>query len=89
MNITEYLPANEDFRAVAQAEELRAAKSLLKAATIRRDKELKQINDHPKRSDDDLTQDVIYKLGMVRALNWIIDLPGKASEYLNHLPEGD
>ena len=65
-----------------------ASRALLKAADLRRDKIREQVENEPKRSEN-LKEDVVYKLGMISGLNFILDLPGKANEHIKTLPEGD
>ena len=89
MNLKEYLPTNEAFSQVSGAESVGAGKYLLQAARIRRDKERELNENHPKRDDNDLRNDFVYKAGFIAAMNWILDLPGKARDQLNKLPEGD
>jgi len=88
MNPKDYLPSNDDFNAVASAYEIRAAKSLLKAAEIRRNKERDNIELNPKRDDENLKNDIVYKLGLIAGLNFIIDLPREAKKHIHNL-EGD
>ena len=89
MNLTEYLPTNEAYTQVAGARAVGATKHLLRAAEIRRDKEREQNENYPRRDDSDLRNDFVYKSGYIAALNWILDLPDKARNHINNLPEGE
>ena len=88
MNLTDYITTSEDFHQISGASSVGASRALLKAAGVKRDKIREQVENEPKRSDI-LKDDVIYKLGMISGLNFILDLPGKANDHIKILPEGD
>lgn len=91
MKLIEYLPTNEAWTQVAGIEQVGAAKHLLNAIRIRRDKEREQNENYPIRAGDgfDLRQDIVYRMGFISALNWILELPRKARDQINNLPEGE
>lgn len=89
MKLIEYLPTNEAWTQVAGIEQVGAAKHLLNAIRIRRDKEREQNERLPKRDNSDLRNDIVYKSGYIAALNWILELPRKARDQINNLPEGE
>ena len=88
MNLSDYIKTSKDFHMIAGALDVGASRALLKAAGVRRDKMREQVEDNPKRSES-LKEDIVYKLGMISGLNFIIDLPGKANDHIKTLPEGD
>lgn len=88
MNLTNYIKTSEDFHSISGALDVGASRALLKAAKIMRDKIRNQVEVDPKHTSV-LKEDVIYKLGMISGLNFILDLPGKANDHIKILPEGD
>jgi hypothetical protein len=87
MKLTDYIQKNEDFHLISKALDVGASRALLKAAMCKRNKSRKQAEDEPKRSDN-LKEDIIYRLGFISGLTWILDLPGQANDYLKNL-EGE
>jgi len=55
----------------------------------RRDQIRRQNEDNPKRSSENLKEDIVYKMGFLAGLNFVLDLPEKVREHLKNLPEGD
>lgn len=88
MKLSDYIETSEDFHMIAGASSVGASRALLKAAGIRRDKIRDQVESEPKQ-DKNLKEDVVYKLGAISGLKFIIDLPGKANDHIQNLPEGD
>lgn len=88
MKITDYVKASEDLRLIAAANEVGASRALIKAAEIKRHRIREQVENDPRRHEN-LKEDVVYKLGQLSGLNWVIDLPRKAKDHINSLPEGD
>ena len=88
IKLTDYIKTSEDFHMIAAASDVGSSRALLKAATVRRDKIREQVENEP-RQDENLKEDVVYKLGMISGLNFILDLPGKANDHIKTLPEGD
>lgn len=87
MNITDYIKTNKDFYSLAHAMNVGASRAIIEATTVKRDKVRQELEDDP-RHDTKLKNDIVYKLGVIEGLNWILDLPGKTNEYLKNL-EGD
>ena len=71
MKLTDYIKTSEDFHMVSAAREVGASRALLNAAGVKRDRMRKQVEDSPKRSET-LKEDVVYKLGMISGLNFIL-----------------
>ena len=65
-------------RDLAAAREVGPSRVLLDAAAVERDRVRGQIEKAPRRSSEDLREDVVYKLGELAALNRILGLPEQA-----------
>ncbi len=80
MDLKRYLKDSSEFSDVARANEIVAAQAILKAAEIKRD-ELRQAN------ETNPGDDVMFKQGQIKSLNWILDLPRKANDYIESIGE--
>ena len=82
MNLTNYITTSEDFSLISRASDVGASRALLKAAKVKRDALRKENEEYP------MSPEVVLNLGEIRGLNFILDLPGKANDYIKDL-EGD
>ncbi len=80
MNLEKYIDRSENVTLCSQAEEVRVVQVIFEAAE-KRIEELR--SKKPKRSPEDLTQDIIYILGIVDGLNWVLGLPERSRELRN------
>jgi hypothetical protein len=86
IRIDKYFPNGGDIHDVYEAGSIRAARAILKAVEIRRD-EVRRVNETEPVISDAINKDFRFKLGMVYALNWILELPEQARIYINTLPD--
>lgn len=80
--IDQYLEKSEEIILLSQSEEIEAVRVLLKATKSKRNKIRES---KPKYSPDDLEEDIIFQLGMVKALNWVLGLPARSRHYIDNL----
>lgn len=87
-DIKEYLPENGgggSLNMLATSKEIGAVRVLLYAVEKFRDKIRESTEGSPKHTPDNLKTDLIYLLGMVNALNVVLELPELAKEQLRDL----
>lgn len=83
--IAKYVEKSEDVTLLAQAEQVGVGGALLTAAKIKRDELRARIETKPKHSPEKLEDDLVFVLGMVKALNWILGLPARSREHIEKL----
>lgn len=88
MQLDKYLKTSAAVLEVSRANEIGGAKAILEAALIKRDEIRKEYEENPLRSDQ-IKKDLNFKLGMVAGLNWMLELPEKARQWRDHLPDGE
>lgn len=66
---------------LAGVPETGAGKAFLKAITNRRDTERLTLELNPREARE-IKNDYRYKLGLIAALNWVLDLPKEVNEVL-------
>lgn len=85
MAITKYIKTSDDFLSIKDAHNIGASKALLYAA----EKKLEELRKKkPMRCDADLKKDLVFILGGIEILTWLLELPREAAEYYQKLPEG-
>jgi len=85
MKLSKYITKSEDILLASQAEQVRAVQVLMEAVRLRRD-ELRVLNEeHPKRSPEDLTEDIVGISGEIRGLNWVLMLPQRSKDFIDKL----
>lgn len=85
--ISKYLKESEEIILLSQSEEVEAVRVLLKATEAKRDEIRKILETKPKHSPEDLEDDLVFLLGMVKAFNWVLGLPARSRNYINNLKE--
>ena len=83
--IEKYLDKSEEIVLLSQAEEVAAIRVLLKAIESKRNQVRETLETKPKHSPDDLEDDLVFLLGMVKGLNWALGLPARSRDYINNL----
>jgi len=73
---------------IIEAKEIRAARALLEAGEAKRNEVRKENEENPRRDNQNLKKDIIFKLGMIEGLNWVLELPNSAREYIKTKVEG-
>jgi len=81
-----YLPNSPDYAIMADAPSTGPGRVIMSAARLRRDELLGKVDKNPVRSDE-LKHDLVYILGQINVLNWILELPDKARKVIDKLPE--
>lgn len=76
---------SEDLTLIADALEYGSSKALLHACTVQRDFLRVEVEDRPQRDDKELRNDIIYKLGAISALNWVLSFPTNAREFISSI----
>jgi len=71
-----------EVKIIADAHQYSAAELLIDQATKIRDQLRKQNEDTPRRCDEDLTEDWVFKDGAIHALNAIINAPEQADAHI-------
>jgi hypothetical protein len=71
-----------DINLLADSLEYGSSRALIYAITKQRDQLRIEVEDRPQRDDSELRNDIIYKLGTIAALNWILSIPTKARELI-------
>ena len=71
-----------EVKAIADALNYLAAKLLIDEATKMRDQLRRDAEGSPRRCDDDLTEDWVFKAGEIHALNAIINAPEHADAHI-------
>jgi len=75
------LEAHEQ-KIIADAHQYSAADLLIREATVLRDRIRDENESLPRRSPDDLTDDWVFKAGVVHALNAVINAPEQADAHI-------
>jgi hypothetical protein len=57
-------------------------RALLAVIESRKDAETSEVWDHPKVDNEDLRRDFRYKLGIIKALVWVLSLPDVSHDLL-------
>ena len=83
--ISKYLEKSEEIILLSQSEEVEAVRVLLKATENKRDAIRETLETQPKHCPDDLEDDLVFLLGMVKGLNWVLGLPARSRNYINNL----
>jgi len=83
--IDKYLDKSGEIIILSQSEEVEAVRILLKAVESKRDKLREVLETKPKNSPEDLEEDLVFLLGMVKGLNWVLGLPARSRDYINNL----
>ena len=84
MRIDKYLDESGDITLLAESEQIKAVRVLLKAAENKRDKVREILETKPKHSPENLEEDLVFLLGMVKGLNWVLGLPARSGEYIKN-----
>ena len=71
-----------EVRAIAKANGYTAADLILKLVEEVRDQYRNDIEQSPRRCEEDLTQDWVYQAGVVAALNAVLRAPEKAAQLI-------
>ena len=85
MRIEKYADKSEDIVLLSESESIRAVQVLLATATNKRDALRKIIETKPKHSPEELEEDLVFILGMIKGINWILGLPARSRDYINKL----
>ena len=85
IDIAKCVERSQDIPLIAECGTLPAVKALLGVIEKRRDEIRKEVEQNPKHSPEDLTEDVTYLLGRVEQLNEVLGLPGRSREILDNL----
>lgn len=76
MILTTHIKTNEEWRSLANARDIGAARDILNVVERLRDSLRKESE---KKPEDPL---INIKLAKINALNWVLDLPRKATEHI-------
>jgi len=87
MRIDKYLNESGEITLLSQSEEVEAIRVLLKATKNKRNKVREILETKPKHSPEDLEEDLVFLLGMVKGLNWVLGLPARSRDYINNIKQ--
>ena len=87
MNLKKYIPEGQYWQQVSQAREVPFVNTILNGCEIKVNEIFKQLTEKPQMNKEDLKKDLVFMLGFAAGLNWVLDLPGEAQKYIDHLPE--
>jgi len=87
MRIDKYLNESGEITLLSQSEEVEAVRVLLKATKNKRNKIREILETKPKHSPEDLEEDLVFLLGMVKGLNWVLGLPARSRDYINNIKQ--
>ena len=71
-----------DVTLIADALEYGSSRAMIHAITVQRDFLRQEVEDRPQRDDKELRNDIVYKLGCIAALNWVLSFPNVARELI-------
>lgn len=71
-----------DLTYVADALDYGSSRAMIHAVTVQRDQLRREVEDRPQRDDSELRNDIVYKLGCIAALNWVLSFPTRARELI-------
>ena len=83
--IDQYLDRSEDIILLSQSGGIEAVRVLLKATENKRNKVRDILETKPKHSPENLEDDLVFLLGMVKGLNWVLGLPERSETYIKNL----
>lgn len=89
MNIAKYFKDGSMLRELSGAGEVKSSRAILMAVEGFRDENRAKIETKPQRNNEDLSQDMVYIAGMIKAFNMVLALPKEARNYLEKLPDTD
>lgn len=81
--IDQYLDLSEEIILLSRSREIEAVRVLLKATENKRNKVRDILETKPKHSPENLEEDLVFLLGMVKGLNWVLGLPARSENYIN------
>lgn len=81
MDLTKYMEGS-DIHELADAEHVVAARAMLKAGERRLEEERKMAEERPERNLEDLKRDLVYRIGFIAGLKWMLSLPQEARKLL-------
>lgn len=87
MNLKTYIPDGTRYQHLANAREVGVARDLLDASDKKKDEIFNDLISRPQVCNEDIKKDFRFKLGIIYGLKWILDLPGEAQKYIDHLPD--
>ncbi len=90
MDIKKYVPKDkigQDLPLIAKALEVGASRAILRAVKIKRDEGRVEVETKPQSGRGDMRRNVEFKLGEIKALNWVLSLPEVARAVFDQLPE--
>jgi len=80
-----YIERSEDIVLLSEADSIKAVQVLLATATNKRNALRKIIETNPKHSPGELEEDLVFILGMIKGINWILGLPARSRDCINKL----
>jgi hypothetical protein len=83
MIVGKHIKSSEEVRSLSSARDIGASRVILSVVEYERDKLRNEVE---KKPEDELN---IVKLSKINVLNWVLDLPGKARELIDKVPEGE
>lgn len=87
MNLKKYIPDGKYYQNLSDIRQIGVARVFLDAVTIKRDEIRERNESKPQICDEDIFRDIRFNLGVVWALNWVLDLPDVARKIVSKLPE--
>jgi len=85
MIIKKYLDKSEDIVLLSQSQEIEAVRVLLKAVENKRNEIRNILETKPKHSQEELEEDLVFLLGMIKGLNWALGLPERSRAFIKNL----
>lgn len=79
------LPDSQSIVLLSQSESVPAVQVVMLAVENKRAMLRKEIEEHPKHSPDELEDDLVFMLGMIKGLNWALGLPARSREIINKI----
>jgi hypothetical protein len=83
--IDQYLDKSQEIILLSKSQEIEAVRVLLKATENKRNKVRDILETKPKHSPENLEDDLVFLLGMVKGLNWVLRLPARSENYIKNL----
>ena len=85
MKIDKYIERSEDIVLLSESGSVRAIQVLLSACEKKRDALREIIETNPKHSPEELQEDLVFLLGMIKGINWVIGLPARSRDFIKKI----
>lgn len=85
IRVEKFFDHSSDILLTSKAGEVEISKVILKACEKKRDMLRSLVETNPKHCPESLEEDLVFILGMIKGLNWVLELPGSCLEAIKKI----